>query len=388
EAFAKMIRRLSPGGVIAISTWKDQPPRHSLKIAATLSQAALEAGFEKPSEHIVAVRSWGAITFLLKNSPFSQSELERVREFCLTMHFDPLLLPEITLDERSTFNDISDPAFFQMLDSIVAGNPLSLYDYEFNIKPATDNKPYFSHFMRLDRIGELIRDFGAGQFPFLELGFLTLIVALSQSVLLAVILIILPLFVLKKSTHNKTATLLYFGALGLGYMFVEILLIQRFVLFLGQPIYAVVAVISTMMVFSGIGSLLSQKLEAKISNIRRIGFGVSAIIMVLLFFLTPLLEATLGLSSWIKIAISLIAIGLPAFIMGMMFPLGIRYLQGHDASQIPWAWGINGCLSVISTSLVTLISLKAGFSVVILIAAIAYLFASVAFLLNRKKLKV
>ncbi|HSV87886.1 MAG TPA: hypothetical protein VLH61_04530, partial [Bacteroidales bacterium] len=70
EAFAKMIRRLSPGGVIAISTWKDHPPRHSLKIAATLTQAALEAGFEKPSEHIVAVRSWGAITFLLKNSPF------------------------------------------------------------------------------------------------------------------------------------------------------------------------------------------------------------------------------------------------------------------------------------------------------------------------------
>jgi len=384
EAFNKMISRLSPGGVIAISTWIDQPPRHSLKIAATLARAALNAGFEVPSEHIVAVRSWGTITFLLKNEAFSPLELERVKEFCMTMHFDPLLMPKITPHQRVMFNEIGDHGFFQMLDHLVSGNPNGLHDYVFNIEPATDNKPYFSHFMRLGRIGKLIRDFGIEQFPFFELGFLTLLVALGQSVLLALILIVLPLFALKKSTHNKTATLLYFGALGLGYMFAEIILIQRFVLYLGQPIYAVVAVISTMMVCSGLGSLLSQKIQPRKANIRFIGGGVSFIMLLLLIFLTPVLDATLAMGTWIKIAIGLFTIGIPAFVMGMMFPLGVRYLQGHDASQIPWAWGINGCLSVISTSLVTLISLNAGFSLVILIAAIAYLLASLAFLLNRQ----
>jgi hypothetical protein len=384
EAFDKMINRLMPGGVIAISTWKDQPPRHSLKIAATLTQAALNAGFEVPSDHIVAVRSWGTITFLLKNLPFTTTELERVREFCKIMHFDPLLLPGIKPHERNLFNEMEGLVFFQMLDDLLASNPKGTYNYEFKIEPATDNKPYFSHFMRLGRIGELVRDFGIEQFPFLELGFLTLLVTLGQSLLLAIFLIILPLFTLKRSTHNKKATLLYFGALGLGYMFAEIILIQRFVLYLGQPIYAVVAVISTMMVFSGMGSLLSQRIEPKKANIRYIGGGVSVIMLILLLVLTPILEATLALDSWIKIAISLLAIGIPAFIMGMMFPLGIRYLQGHDASQIPWAWGINGCFSVISTSLVTLISLNAGFSVVILIAAVAYLVASLAFMINRQ----
>jgi hypothetical protein len=227
--------------------------------------------------------------------------------------------------------------------------------------------------------------FGGGQLPFLELGYLTLLITLVQSTLLALVLIILPLLALRKSQQGKTPTLFYFGALGLGYMFAEIILIQRFVLYFGQPVYAIAAVISSMMLFSGLGSQYSQKLPANTKTIRAIGVMVSVILLFFVFVLTPLLQTSIGWSSSVKISISLLTIGIPAFIMGMLFPLGIRHLDQFDASQIPWAWGINGCLSVISTSLATLIAVESGFKVVLIIASITYLIAAVAFSFHPQK---
>jgi predicted membrane-bound spermidine synthase len=379
EAFELMLQRLNPGGMISVSTWMDYPPRTSLKIPATLAEAARLNGIEQPLNHLAAIRSWGTVTFILKKEAFKPNELNRIRAFCNEMFFDPLLLPDLQPEERQQFNIIDDQQYFERLDRIMANEPSALEDYGFAIKPSTDNKPYFSQFLRLNSIRHMAGIFGDEQMPFLELGYLTLLITLLQSTLLALLLIVLPLFSLKKSRHGKSATLLYFGALGLGYMFAEIILIQRFVLYFGQPVYAVAAVISAMMLFSGIGSLLSQKLEPSNAVIRRIAVAVAIMLLLFVFILTPLLQTTIAFSSIIKISISLGAIGLPAFVMGMLFPLGIRLLDHRDASQIPWAWGINGCLSVISTSLATLIAVESGFQTVIIIAALAYLLAAIAF---------
>lgn len=379
EAFELMLQRLNPGGMITVSTWMDYPPRTSLKIPATLAEAARKNGIEQPLNHLAAIRSWGTVTFILKKEAFKHNELYRIRAFCNEMFFDPLLLPDLKPEERQQFNIIGDQQYFERLDRIMANQPSALENYGFAIKPSTDNKPYFSQFLRLNSIRHMAGVFGDEQMPFLELGYLTLIITLFQSTLLALLLIVLPLFSLKKSRHGKSATLFYFGALGLGYMFAEIILIQRFVLYFGQPVYAVAAVISAMMLFSGIGSLLSQKLEPSNTVIRRIAAAVAVMLLLFVFFLTPLLQATIAFNSIIKISISLGAIGLPAFVMGMLFPLGIRLLDQRDASQIPWAWGINGCLSVISTSLATLFAVESGFQSVIIMAALAYLMAAIAF---------
>lgn len=384
ESFQLMLQRLSPGGMIAVSTWFDYPPRTSLKIPATLVEAALSSGIEYPLRHMAAIRSWGTLTFILKKEPLNETENEAIRLFCDEMFFDPLLLPGLRPGERQQYNLTDDPQYFERLDGIMASDPRALEDYGFAIAPSTDNKPYFSQFLRLGSIRHMAGIFGDEQMPFLELGYLTLIITLVQSTLLALILIVLPLFALKKSRQKKSATIVYFAALGLGYMFAEIILIQRFVLYFGQPVFAVAAVISTMMLFSGVGSRLSQKMEADSRNIRNIAVLVAGLLLLFAFILTPLLQASIALGNALKIAISLLAIGIPAFVMGMLFPLGIRFLNRHDPEQIPWAWGINGCLSVISTSLATLIAVESGFQAVIIIAALAYLMAALAFSFSRK----
>jgi hypothetical protein len=186
-----------------------------------------------------------------------------------------------------------------------------------------------------------------------------------------VILIMLPLHFLRREGGCRISVLLYFSGLGIGYMFVEIVLIQRFLLYLGNPLYAAAAVISGMLLCSGAGSLLSAHLKT-----RRHALALFSLIvlMILLYalFLTPALLSTIALPRAARAGLALLIIAPLAFVMGMPFPLGIRLLTGTAEAEIPWAWGINGCLSVVSTLLATVIAVEMGFAWVMILAALAY----------------
>lgn len=383
EAFGLMWDQLQPNGVISVSSWTDYPPRNTLKLLGSLVQTAINKGVEHPEKHIAAIRSWGTITFVLKKSPLTPEETGNIRAFANTLFFDPLLLPDLRTDERQQYNVIEDETFFSYVDRIMENDKHFFESYGFMVNPATDNKPYFSQFLKLRNIRELSQTFSGDQIPFLELGYLIVVVTLVQSTLLALLFIILPLFRLRRSHRGKGGTLLYFGALGIGYMFVEIILIQRFVLYFGQPVYALSAVISTMLIASGAGSLTSGKLAAKPRCPATIGLLITLMLLFYTFFLTPILQWTIAWSLPLKISISLLMIGIPSFFKGMMFPLGIRFLTGYDAGQTPWAWGINGSFSVISTSLAMLIAVESGFMAVMSVAVLCYALASGTFFLYR-----
>ncbi len=379
EAFGQMVNSLSPQGIISISTWFDYPSRTSLKIPATLIEAAKVLNHDNPENHIAAIRSWGTITFVLMREPLSQNQIERIRGFCYEMLFDPLLLTGLKPHERHYHNLVEDTTFFDLLDRIIIGDSSVFAEYAFNISPATDNKPYFNRYLKLSKLKHLLETYGASQLPFLELGYLTLLVTLVQALALAFIMIFLPLFFLKRSMLGKVSTLLYFGAIGLGYMFAEIILIQRFILYFGTPVHSVVAVISTMLVSSGLGSYFSNRIKADKKSLLKVGATVATLLLLLVLFLQPVIQGSISAPLAVKVAIGLLMIGIPAFVMGFMFPLGIRLLDSYDNLQIPWAWGINGCLSVSSTSLATLLAVEKGFNAVILIAVVAYIIAAIAF---------
>lgn len=388
ESFELMWDHLSPEGVIKISAWTDYPSRTNLKLLATLVETAKNQGVENPSKHLAAIRSWGTITFILKKTPLEKEEINRIREFSAERYFDPLLLPGITPEERQRYNSIEDEAFFSYIDRIVEGDEDFLYAYGFMIHPATDDKPYFSQFLKLGNLRKLSDLFGGGQVPFLELGYLVVVVTLAQSILLALLFIVAPLLRLRKSKRGKIGTLFYFGALGVGYMFVEIILIQRFVLYFGHPVYALSAVISTMLIASGAGSLTSGKLPAIPRSHVSIGMIITLMLLFYAFFLTPILQNTIASPITVKVMLSLMLIGIPSFFKGMMFPLGIRYLSGYDPGQTPWAWGINGSFSVISTSMAMLIAVQAGYIVVMMVAVICYAVAFGVFALHSIFFKV
>ncbi len=385
EAFQMMWEMLTPNGLIVVSSWMDYPPRTTLKIFATLAELANNNNIEDVEKHIIAIRSWGTITFAIKKTPVDFIETQKIRSFCENMFFDPVMLPDIDPEERIKHNVLEDDSFFDYIDELKGPGRKSIYkDYGFHIEPATDDKPYFSQFMRLNSLNYLAEVFGPTQMPFLEIGYLVVLLTFAQSFILALLFIIVPLFFIKKLGPGKTPTLLYFGALGLGYMFVEIILIQRFVLYFGHPIYAITAVISTMLLSSGAGSYYSTK----ISNIRKSAAKINLVIALILLFyafgLTPILEATISNHGLIKIIFALFLIAIPSFFMGMPFPLGVKYLSQNNESHIGWAWGINGSISVIATSLAMLIAVEGGFRSVIIVALLSYFLAFGAMRLYKK----
>ncbi len=380
EAFQLMWNRLSDHGVISVTTWIDYPSRTTLKIAATLVETLRANGIESPENHLVAIKSWGTISFVLSKNPLESSDIANIRNFCREMLFDPVLLPGISDDERSVYNQIEDDNLYRYLDAILSSTDQSLLaEYDFHIAPATDDKPYFSRFLKFSTLKKLRDTFGAETMPFLELGYLIVWVTLIQSSILAFVLIILPLFKLRKRSRNLLPTLLYFGALGLGYMFAEIIFIQRFILYFGHPVYAISAVISTMMIASGAGSLYSGKFKDPVKASGVASFAVAILLLIYALFFTNVLTLTIDFPLFIKVFIAFFMLAIPSFFMGMPFPSGIRILNQNNEQHIPWAWGINGCLSVIATSLATLIAVEGGFRVVMFLATGLYLLAFAVF---------
>lgn len=380
EAFQLMWDQLSDHGVISLTTWIDYPSRTTLKIAATLVKTLKANGIEFPENHLVAIKSWGTISFALSKSPFENSDISNIRTFCQEMLFDPVLLPDISDDERSAYNQIEDDNLYTYLDAIVyQGDQTLLGEYDFHIEPASDNKPYFSRFLKFSTLKKLRDTFGAETMPFLELGYLIVWVTLIQSTILAFVLIILPLFKLRKRSKKLLPTLLYFGALGLGYMFAEIIFIQRFILYFGHPVYAISAVISTMMIASGAGSLFSGKFKNPVKASGTGSFLVALLLLIYALFFTDILTLTIDYALYIKVFIAFFMLAIPSFFMGIPFPSGIRILNQKNDQHIPWAWGINGCLSVIATSLATLIAVESGFRMVMFLATGLYLLAFAVF---------
>lgn len=373
EAFLKMWNLLEEDGVMSITAWMDYPFRYSLKITSSLAETLREAGINDHQLHLAAIRSWGTVTFMLKKTALTASDTAALRKFCNDNFFDPLLLPGLKTEERAIYNEMSDAAFFAYVDELLSGDREKLYDrYGFYIRPATDNKPYFSQFLRWKSLPQLTAIFGSQNVSFLELGWLITVINFLMISLLAVLLILLPMLKSGWRGRNKGWTVLYFSGLGAGYMLLEIVLIQKFILFFGNPVYAAAFVICSMLLSSGAGSYYSSRLLPIPVVMRKILFLIFLILLLYTFFLSALLNLVAGYPDFLKLFISLPIVAFPAILMGIPFPLGLRALANIGEKNVPWAWGINSCVSVISAALASLLAVETGFSVVILFAAVFY----------------
>jgi spermidine synthase len=380
EAFGEMYSMLTNDGVICISTWIDYPYKNPLKIIATIAETLYETGIKNIASRTAAVKNWNTLTIIIKRSALDKDEVDKIRTFCREMKFDPVILPGIKNEERDFYNRLQDKSFYYYIDQLLEYQEKreEFYsNYLFEVRPATDNKPYFSQFLKWESISRLSEAFGNQSVPFFEVGYILLYLTFFQMILSAVILIILPLFKIGWKGQNKPRTLFYFSGLGLGYMFVEIVLIQKFTLYFGNVIYSAAAVVSLMLIASGVGSLFSQKMKALRSRLIWILLFIGLSLILYSLILTPLLKITIVLSLPVKIIFAALLITPPAFFMGMPFPLGLRLLSSkvESAGDTAWAWGINGVFSVAGAVLATVIALELGFTWVMVFAATAYLIA-------------
>lgn len=380
ESFLEIWRHLDRDGVLRVSAWLDTPPRNALRLAATIAETLDGAGADVRS-HFAAVRGWDMITFVVKRTPFTPEEVLGIRDFCDRLQFDPLILPESGPGERQRYHLSADGYFPEHLDRILSAGRDAFYEeYDFSVRPVTDNRPFFSQFLRWRSMPHLLRLFGERTTPFLELGYVLVLISFVQMVLAALLLILLPLFRLGLPGRGGVLrwTVPFFSGLGLGYMFFEMVMIHELVLFFGHPIFAAAAVIGALLVFSGLGSLCSHRLTARTGSHGRASLIISLLLLLYFFFLQPILGSAIGLPPALKVLIFLVLVAPPAFVMGMPFPLGLARVAGYSKGQAAWAWGINGSVSVGSTGLAAIVSVEAGFSTVMLIACGAYLLAALA----------
>ncbi|MGH8537076.1 MAG: SAM-dependent methyltransferase [Gammaproteobacteria bacterium] len=382
EAFQQAIKKLAPGGLLAVTRWVKVPPRDELKLFATAIAALRTEGVEDPGRQLAWLRGWRTSTLLVKNGKLRQAELRELREFCRARSFDLAYLPGMKAHESNRYNLLPEPYFFTGAEALLGDAAGAFLDrYKFDIKPATDDRPYFFQWFKWPVLKEAFASRGAGGYALLDLGYLVLLATLIQALALSVLLISLPLrFINRRGPSGpkalKVKLACYFLAVGLGFMLIEVGFFQRFVLYLSHPLYAMSVVLTGFLIFGGAGSMTLARQATPQAAVTR---AVTAIVVITLIYqatLPMLFAATLAWNDAVKIAITLLVIAPLAYFMGRPYPAALRTMSERAPLLIPWAWGINGCASVLGAVLAMVISIELGLSAVVYLAAILYLLAA------------
>jgi len=384
EALEKYIQHLTQEGILSITRWLKMPPRDGIKLFATAVKALENLGIKDVSSHLIFIRSWADSTLLIKRSPFTSSQINIAKEFARERLFDLIWSPSLKPEETNQYNILPRPFYYEAAREILFGDRDDFYQrYLFFVRPAVDNSPYFFHFFKWKSLPYLLKTMGREWLPFIEWGYIVLVFTLLQAIAASIFLIIFPLLFLRKRktfSGRRLQIFLYFLFLGVGYMFIEISFIQKFTLFLSYPVYAVAVVMAAFLFFSGCGSYFSQKIRiSKLSNVATASGAIIVISLVYLVYLGNLFIFFIQFSDGIKILLSLLFIAPLAFFMGIPFPSGLQEVSLKASPLVPWAWGINGCASVISPVLATVLAISLGFNLVILIALTSYALAVICF---------
>jgi hypothetical protein len=376
EAFEDYLDRLSPNGVLSLViggyVYQGALPPYGTRVGVIGYRALERYGVAEPSQHllVVAARAKNGVTegqlILVKKSPFTADEVNRVKTFAAANGFTILYAPA-TLS--------SDP---HQLGAVLGPDEATrqkIIDSEwFRVDAVYDSDPFLYNVGKWSNFGQQ-RDLGF-QMPGSFLGQVILLMMIGQSLLLAMVLISVPLLVGAREglkAEGVFSYLVYFLSLGIGFMFIEISFVQSFVLFLGSPTFALSVTIFSLLLFSSIGSFLSMRFTDRPAwAIPRLTASVVLLIVVYTVGLNQVFSAFLHLDLATRIFIAVLAqipIGLT---LGMFMPLGIACVSREHPRLVPWAWGVNGIGSVVGTTLAVVLAMSWGFETVKACAAVLY----------------
>ena len=393
EAFESYYSRLAPGGFLSVTRWAQTPPSEGVRVVSVAVEALERLGVE-PAEHTAVIRSLQTITLIVKRSPLSEADIDAVRGFADRLQYDLVYHPGIEASDVNRFSVYPTPVYHDTVKAILdAGGREELYvGYSHDISPVRDDRPFYFHLFKWSQTPEILRSLGRTFQPFGGAGFLIVLGSLVVAMAAAGVFILLPLLFRRDAPNvgshggaiGRLLPFVYFAGLGLGFLWVEIPLLQRFILYLDQPTYAFATVLFGVLVWSGIGSLASDRLRVSMAA----AVSTVAALSVLYAFGLPLLfDVTLGLPLAGRLALSVALLAPLGAAMGVPFPRSIRMLGEQAPALVSWAWAVNGSTSVVSAILATVLALSFGFTWVILGGAAAYLAAaSAAYAWQRKGL--
>jgi hypothetical protein len=370
EAFDEYLDHLQPNGVLNVTRPYRLVGDEALRLTV-LTLAALERrGVEHPERHVVVVLGRDLLpglvgTVLTRNRPWTPAEVEQIRELAAERGDGVAFAPggPYQLEWAQLARAPSYQAFCE--------------SYTLDVCAPTDNKPFFFQMRRLSDLG------GRGaEYIYAVDPFIVLLVTFGILLALSLALVAAPLLLAARADRPPLRSLVYFAAIGLGFLTLEVALIQRFVLFLGFPTYAISVVLFALLLWTGAGSWLA----GRAGDPRRALIAALAAACVLIgvsaFALTPVLEALIDLPFAARVAVTVALLAPVGFVLGMAMPLGLTRLAGFHPSGVAWAWGVNGVLSVVGSVLAITVAIVAGFAVATLVAVACYAVALASALLS------
>ena len=382
EAVITYIEHLSNDGILSITRYLLPPPREELRLVSVIHSALKRTGINNPEKHIAVIRTWGTITIIVKKTELADSDIIKIKEFCKERLFDIVYYHGVKKDEVNIYNKFKEPIYYSLVSQIMDEEKrTSLYkNYSFDIMSVTDDRPFFFHFFKWNKIRDVYENAGEKWQIFVEGGYLLPIIFI-QALAASAVFIVLPLFIKQGRMlfTQKKETIKYLGYfffIGIAFMFVEISLIQKLILFLDHPVYAVSAVLFSILIFSGIGSFVSKSYVGTKSLFNIIS-NLAIVLVITTISLPYIINLFLGNSLILRGIITLSILCPIAILMGMPFPIGMRMLGENEKEIIPWAWCVNGAASVISSIFAIIIAISFGFNAVLFLAALTYLAAGV-----------
>jgi hypothetical protein len=367
QAFQEYFAHLAPDGIIAITRWEFREPREALRVVSVAMNTLQQLGLADVSRHFMVVAAGElnedgiAVAVLTKKSPFTANEETTVKQF-LKDHPPLKLLYAPSEQEANAFTRLlqsNDPYGFSA-------------EYGYNVSPVTDNAPFFFFTLKPEHIWRSIGRPGGLDWK-VNLGVAVLAMLLLISIVAVLAFLIVPLLLQTEAAGNS-ASILYFVAIGLGYILVEVTFIQRFVLFLGHPTYALTVVVFLMLLSSGAGSVISRRWIAAPRRVWVPLLITASALMVYVWILPQILNRLVGVPFPAKLVISALLLAPVGFAMGMPFPAGLRALA-RTGDSIEWAWAMNAASSVLGSVLAIVIAIQFGLNVTLVCGASAYLLA-------------
>jgi hypothetical protein len=389
EAFSDYVDHLTPDGVILITRGLDQ----IVKLFATAREVFKERGLGNPANHLLAFEGPLAPfghqlfnqAFLFKKSPWTIEQVRLLSEqlgvghperwFGLSprIYYSPGMAQPSSGDHWPTL--LTEVLTAPSLDAFYAA-------HREQFSSATDDRPFFNQIIRWTglRPGDFKWIFGTGTHggvvsePVAEV---MLIVMFIQTSAVAFLLIMFPLVRLARhglQIARPWTFLVYFAGLGVGFIMIEIVFIQRFLLFLGEPVYTFAVVLAGLLGFTGLGSwIVGHWGEINRSSLRTVIPAILAVLLLTAISSPWIFASALAFPLPWRIVIVLAMLAPLGVLLGMPFPTGLRIVADEAPAFVPWAWGVNGFFTVVGSIGASILAMAFGFTAVLVISGLCYL---------------
>lgn len=373
EAWRIFLGRLTPGGVFTVSRWYAPGEVNETGRMVSLAVAALQTlGVTEPKRHLFMASSGHVASLVMSRSPLSDQALDGLRKAAETYAFSVLLDPQA-------------PAASPLLENIASARDRealgrATHASYLDLSAPTDARPFFFNQLRLDRLLDQDLLAIASSRQGVYAGNLSATLTLAMLILISAILVAATIIIPLRSTVSSASSTLtiagtaYFALIGIGFMMVEIALLQRISVFLGHPVYALSVVLFSLILSTGIGSLASERAKLG-SGPRLIGWSAltSAYLLALPLWLPDVLLQLESASLLVRAGLAVLVLAPAGFLMGFGFPTGMRLVSTIDARPTPWFWGINGAAGVLAASVAVLTSIEFGIDTTLRVGAVCYL---------------